>query len=67
MGTGDWLADGLDPTLRIHFLAPGIWLLASGFWFLAPGSGFTMHFLTGATPSWLLELRFMMLLWSNGE
>jgi len=37
------------------FLAPGFWFPALGFWFLAPGSGSTMHYLTGATPSWLLD------------
>jgi len=45
-----WLAGGLDPALRIHFLATPSWLLV-----LAPGSGSTMHYLTGATPSWLLD------------
>jgi len=49
MGTGDWLADGLDPTPRVHFLASGIWLLASGFWSLVLGSWIRLY---DAPPDW---------------
>jgi len=56
MGTGGWLAGGLDPAFRIHFLATPSWLLVSGSWLLVPGSWFLVPgfwlWLYDALPDW---------------